>query len=199
MNQHFIASELSTTTQAAEGLPRRAWTVVEIEEMVRLGILLEDDRFELIGGEIVPMSPKGSKHEHYKISLLHFWMKRSTENYRIAQETTLRLDAYAFVEPDFVFYNSDVLAPQLAPSNTLLAVEVADSSLGYDRGRKARIYANSGVKALWVVDVNTLETHVFGEAGIDGYRLARIVGSTELLVPDFAPELAVKLVELPLI
>jgi Uma2 family endonuclease len=199
MNQQFRPPEPATTTQAAEGLPRRAWTVVEIEEMVRLGILQEDDRFELIGGEIVPMSPKGSKHEHYKISLLQFWMRRATDNYRIAPETTLRLDAYAFVEPDFVFYSADVLAPQLAPSNTLLAVEIADSSLSYDRGRKARIYANSGVKVLWVVDVNTLETHVFAEAGIDGYRINRIIGPNETLVPDFAPELAIKLAELPLI
>lgn len=199
MNQHFFSPEPSSTTQAAEGLARRAWTVVEIEEMVRLGILQEDDRFELIGGEIVPMSPKGSKHEHYKGSLNNFWMTRKGNGYHIIQETTFRLDKHTFLEPDFVFYDSRVQVPQLAASNTLLAVEVSDSSFGYDRGRKSRIYANFGVKALWVINVNTLETHVFGEAGIDGYRLTSVVGPNATLVPEFAPELAVKLAELPLI
>ena len=199
MNQHFRPYEPPKTTQAAEGLPRLAWTVEDIEELVRLGIFQEDDRFELIGGEIVPMSPKGSKHEHYKGSLNHFWMTRKGEGYHIIPETTFRLDKHTFLEPDFVFYDSKVQVPQLAVSNTLLAVEVSDSSIGYDIGRKARIYSNFGVRALWVINVNTLEIHVFGEAGIDGYRLNRVVGPNETLAPDFAPELALELADLPLI
>jgi hypothetical protein len=50
-----------------------------------------------------------------------------------------------------------------------------------------------------VINVNSLDIHVFGEAGIDGYRVNRVVGPTETLAPDFAPELALKLAELPLI
>ena len=65
------------TTQAAEGLPRRRWTVAEIEEMTRLGVFLEDDRFELIGGEIVPMNAKGIRHEVLKMELTHFWSPRT--------------------------------------------------------------------------------------------------------------------------
>jgi Uma2 family endonuclease len=199
MNQHFPSYEPPKTTQAAEGLPRLAWTVEDIEELVRLGIFQEDDRFELIGGEIVPMSPKGSKHEHYKGSLLDFWMSRKSGGYRIIPETTFRLDKHTFLEPDFVFYDSKVQVPQLAVSNTLLAVEVSDSSIGYDIGRKARIYSNFGVRALWVINVNSLDIHVFGEAGIDGYRVNRVIGPTETLAPGFAPELALKLADLPLI
>ena len=54
------------TTQAAEGLPRRPWTVAEIEAAVAAGIIDEDERFELLGGEVVPMSPKGARHELVK-------------------------------------------------------------------------------------------------------------------------------------
>jgi Uma2 family endonuclease len=199
MNQHFRPSEPPATTQAAEGLPRRAWTVAEIEDMVRLEILQEDDRFELIGGEIVPMSPKGSKHEHYKISLLNYWIKRASETYRIAPETTLRFDDHAFFEPDFIFYDATILSTQISIAHTLLAVEVADSSLLYDKNRKSRIYSNYGLKTLWVIDVNTLDTHVFSEPGINGYQLKSVVGPDEILAPAFAPELALKLSELPLI
>ncbi len=61
MNYQFHPQELSETTQAGEGLPRRKWTVAEIEAMVHAGIIEEDDRLEMIGGDVVPMSPKGSR------------------------------------------------------------------------------------------------------------------------------------------
>ena len=54
-------------TTAAEGLPRRRFTVAEVEAMVAAGVMKEDERVELIGGELVPMSPKGNRHEIVKI------------------------------------------------------------------------------------------------------------------------------------
>ena len=80
------------TTQAAEGLPRRRWTVAEIEEMVAKDIIAEDERFELIGGEVVPMSPKGARHELVKIALNRYFQRAAPEHLEIAPETTLRLD-----------------------------------------------------------------------------------------------------------
>ena len=199
MNHQFQPTYFPQTTQAAEGLPRRMWSVAEIEAMTALGIFQEDDRFELIGGEIVPMSPKGNRHEIYKISLNYFWTKRATSSYRIAPETTFRLDTYTFLEPDFVFYDGAVKRQDLAPANTWLVVEISDTTLGYDLGRKPLIYANAGVKALWVIDVNTLDTHQFSHPGVDGYQQTKTIGPKEILMPDFAPELAVKLAELELI
>ncbi len=195
----FRPHDMQMTTQAAEGLARRRWTVAEIDAIVALGIMPEDERVELIGGELVPMSPKGSKHEIYKGSLLDFWTQRRNNSYRIIQETTFRLDETNFLEPDFVFYDAAFKLVDLAPANTLLAVEISDSSLFYDKGRKARIYSIHGVKSLWVVDVNSLNTHVFGQPSADGYQLNKIVGPTEILSPDFGPELALRLSELPLI
>ena len=199
MNTHFRDPHLPPTTQAAEGLARRRWSVAEIEEMTRLGVFEEDERFELIGGEIVPMSPKGNRHELYKGSLLDFWMQFPRKAFKIMPETTLRLDEGAFLEPDFLFFDIKHKLADLSPGTTLLAVEIADASLAYDKGRKARIYANYGVRSLWVIDVRTLDTHVFGRPGIEGYQMQKVVGPAELFAPDFAPELAVKLSELPLI
>ena len=56
-------------TSAAEGLPRRRFTVAEVEAMVAAGVMEEDERVELIGGELVPMSPKGNHHEVVKTAL----------------------------------------------------------------------------------------------------------------------------------
>src|SRR5208282_6837191 len=79
------------TTQAAEGLPRRRFTVADIEAMVAAGLMDEDERVELIGGELVPMSPKGNHHEVVKIALLDRWYRARPEHVRLAPETTFRL------------------------------------------------------------------------------------------------------------
>lgn len=67
MNERFFLDRTQPqTTQAAEGMPRRLWTLDEIEAMGRAGIISEDERFELIGGEVVPMQAKGGPHEMVK-------------------------------------------------------------------------------------------------------------------------------------
>jgi Uma2 family endonuclease len=104
MNEQLRPAALASTTQAAEGLPRRRWSVAEIEAMVAQGIIAEDERFELIGGEVVPMSPKGARHELVKIALNRFFQRAAPEHLEIAQETTLRLDQDTFVEPDFCVF-----------------------------------------------------------------------------------------------
>ena len=68
--------QAARTTNAAEGLPRRRFTVRELERMTAAGILGEDERIELIGGEIVPMSPKGNQHEILKTALSIYWARR---------------------------------------------------------------------------------------------------------------------------
>ena len=146
---------LSYVTQAAEGLERRRWTVAEIEAMVAAGIIDEDERFELIDGDAVPMSPKGLRHEVIKASLNKWWMQRMPSGFNLIPETTFRLDTTSFIEPDFVFFSNTTKLADLKPANTLLCVEVADTSLRYDTGRKATLYATHGVCELWAINAET--------------------------------------------
>ena len=190
---------MSYVTQAAEGLERRRWSVAEIEAMVVAGIIAEDERFELIDGEVVPMSPKGIRHEVIKSSLNKWWMRRLPDGFEYAQETTFRLNASGFLEPDFVFFASETKLADLKPSNTLLAVEVADTSLRYDTGRKSVIYSANGVRELWAINAETLQTHIFTKPASEGYLERRLVEPNEILAPNFAPDIAVKLGELPLL
>jgi Uma2 family endonuclease/DNA-binding transcriptional regulator YdaS (Cro superfamily) len=195
----FREADTPPITGAPGTLPRRRWTVAEIEATTRLGIISKDERFELIDGDVVPMNAKGIPHETYKGSLLEYWMARKSTAYRIMPETTYRLDKFTFIEPDFLFYDAKFKVKDLKPEITLLAVEVADSSFDYDTGTKTEIYAKFGVKTLWVFDVESKATHVFSNP--EGLRYSSIskILSAETLVPDFAPELAVKIAELPLI
>jgi Uma2 family endonuclease len=199
MNIQLRPPGMSYVTRAAEGLDRRRWTVAEIEAMVVAGIIDEDERFELIEGEVVPMSPKGIRHERVKISLNKWWMKRLPMGIELAQETTFRLDLSGFLEPDFVFFASTTKLADLKPSNALLAVEVADTSLRYDTGRKAILYAVHGVCELWTINAETLQTHIFTKPSAEGYLERRLVEPSEVLAPSFAAEIAVKMGELPLV
>lgn len=187
------------TTLAAEGLPRRRWSVAEIEAMVAAGIIGEQERFELIEGEVVPMSPKGIRHELIKAALNRHWARRLPDGILFAPETTFRLDEDSFVEPDFVFYRASDGLAGLSPKTALLAVEVADSSLSYDLGRKALVYAAMGVREVWVVNAGSLVTHIHRGPGPDGFAETPKVAPDQPLTPDFAPELTATLARLELI
>lgn len=190
---------LPMTTQAAEGLLRRRWSVAEIEAMVAAGIISEHERFELIFGEVVPMAAKGIRHEVIKNALMRYWARRLPDGILFALETTFHLDADTFVEPDFIFYRASDGLANLSPKTALLAVEVADTSLSYDLGRKALIYSIMGVREVWVINAKTLVTRLHRRPGFEGYRETPEIPSDQPLVPYFAEELTVTLGALELV
>jgi Uma2 family endonuclease len=194
MNRH----PRDMTTNAAEGLPRRRFTVAELERMTEAGILEEDERIELIGGEIVPMSPKGNQHEILKMALTLYWAPKLPLDIRFVTETTFRLTADTYLEPDFVFFPKSSGIPGLTAATAKLVIEIADSSLGYDLGRKAALYAGFGIAELWVLDAVKLAAHIHREPGPQGYRSVTALAPDARLVPQALPELAVTLAELEL-
>jgi Uma2 family endonuclease len=186
-------------TRAAEGMPRRRFTVVEVEAMVAAGIIDEDERVELIGGELVPMSPKGNQHEVVKAALLRRWYRAAPADCGLAPETTFRLSEDTYLEPDVVIYPRDPGIPGLSPANVLLVVEIADSQLHYDMGRKAALYASFAVRELWVIDAVRLTARMFRTPAASGYGQTRDFAASERLTPLFAPaEFALRLDELEL-
>ena len=187
------------TTSAAEGLPRRRFTVAEVEAMIAAGVVEEDERVELIGGELVPMSPKGIRHEVVKRALVDRWIRARPEEIHLAQETTFRLSEDTYLGPDVVIYPRTSGLRGLTGASVLLVVEIADSSPRYDIGRKAALYASFGIRELWVIDAVRLTARVFRDPAADGFRDARDFGASDRLTPLFAPEqFALRLDELEL-
>jgi Uma2 family endonuclease len=184
-------------TQAAEGLPRRRFTVADVEAMVAAGLLDEDERVELIGGELVPMSPKGNHHEVLKTRLMIEWARRLPKGVLFTPETTFRLSEDTYLEPDFTFYDASTGLKGLNGGNALLVVEIADSSFAYDTGRKAELYASFGVRELWVIHAVRLETRIHREPGQAGYGQKEDLPATEMLTPLLVPSLALRLGDLP--
>lgn len=200
MNERFVIEQLPlpATTQAAEGLPRRPWTVAEIEAMVRAGIIAEDERFELIGGEAVPMLPKGGRHEMVKIELNRYFQRVLPDDLTLAPETTLRLDDKSFLEPDFCLFPRSVYPGDMRGPDVLLAIEIADTSLSYDLGRKKSVYAAFGIPELWVINANTLVTHVYRGLGAEGYRQTFEAAASDEVRCVQAPPVAMRLKKLGL-
>lgn len=196
MNEHLRL--LPGTTQAAEGLPRRRWSVAEIEAMVAKGIILEDERFELIGGEVVPMSPKGARHEIVRTELAFQMTRQAPGTLRVAAEVQFNLSDDAYTVPDLVVYPATIKVPDVRGASALLVVEVADSSLAYDLDTKASLYAAHGVREYWVINARTLDTRVHRHPADAGYRDVTEVAGRQQLTPEAAPELAITLTELTL-
>lgn len=175
------------TTCAADGLPRRRFTIADVEAMAAEGILGEDERVELISGELVPMSPKGNRHELVKTELLKRWYAAAPAGIELTPETTFRLSEDTYLEPDVVIYRRSDGLKGLNGATALLVVEIADSSLRYDSGRKAALYASYGVRELWVVDAVRLSLQVFRNPGAGGYVEVHELTAADVASPAFAP------------
>jgi Uma2 family endonuclease len=188
MYQHADAFSLvPPTTQAAEGLPRRPWTVAEIEAMAAAGIIDEDERFELVGGEAVPMALKSGRHELVKVELNERFQRGAPEDVSVGQGTTLRLDTRTFLTPDFCVFPRSVFPGDLRGIHVALIIEVGDESLPFDLGRKASIYAAFGVPEVWVIDANNLVTHVRRRLGPEGFAETFEAGPDEEIVSTRVP------------
>ena len=93
-----------------------------------------------------------------------------------------------YLEPDVVIYERDEGLRGLSGDSVLLVVEIADSSLRYDTGRKAALYASFGVRELWVIDAARLATRVFRHAAPEGYGEVRDVAAGEMILPAVASQ-----------
>lgn len=169
VTSHPSPSAQPRTTQAAEGLPRRLWTVADIEAMVAAGIISPYERLELIGGEVVPMSPKGARHEMVKVELNRHFQTTVGDALSVAQETSLHLDETFLLEPDFCVYSRALAPGNVRGRDVKLVVEVADTSLAYDLGRKIEHYTAFGVAEVWVIDALNLVTRVHRDLRAPGY------------------------------
>jgi Uma2 family endonuclease len=189
-------------TNAAEGFPRRAFTVDDIARMIDADIIGEDEKFELIEGEIVMSAAKGSAHERIESALTIAVVRALPDHLTIGVETTPGLTNTIMLEPDIavfpkeLFQKSSVRFAQLDPGQAALVIEVAASSLAYDKGLKARLYARHRVKEFWVVDANTGITWV--HTGPSGEQWSSIVdrGPDDVLATSTLPGFSIRLGEI---
>src|SRR3984957_8456504 len=171
----------ASSTRAAEGFARRAFTVQEVLRMQEAGIISEDENFELIEGEIVPMQAKTHVHELLKSALTLGVARALPERLWFGVETTIYLTPNTFVEPDLVVYPRGLKLETVKGADIELAIEFVLTSLAYDRGLKSRLYARHRVREFWVVDAAQRRTYVHTGPKGDGWRRVIELGSEETL------------------
>jgi Uma2 family endonuclease len=171
---------------------RREWSVADYERMLETGILTENDRVELLDGEIVKISPIGSRHAACVNRLVLLLIEHVGRSAIVAAQNPVRLSDYSEPQPDLSvcraredFYASS--HPE--PEDVLLLVEVADSSLMFDREEKSPLYAAAGIPELWIVDLAGQTITVYGEPGDATYRAQQQFGRGQTLVSRALPEL----------
>lgn len=173
-------------------LTRRRFTVEEYYRMAEAGILGEDDRVELLDGEIVEMTPIGPRHSSCVCRLTDFFARRVGERAIVHVQNPIRLGPYAEPQPDLCLLKrrADFYARRHpGPEDVLLVVEVTDTSAQEDRGVKIPMYARSGIPEAWLVDLPAGGIEVYHDPGPDGYRELRRLGRGDRLAPQAFPDL----------
>lgn len=193
MNKPFTPPPQRPTTQAADGLPRWRWTVAEIEKMSAEGYFHEDERFELVGGEIVPMSPKGRRHEIIRGELAFRFSRLAPESVFVVSEPQFNLADDTYLNPDILVHPASIKTPDVRGGDALLVIEVADTSLRYDLNTTAPIYAAHGVPEYWVINVGTLTMMMHKNPSARAYGFVQEVAPSDTLVPSLVPAFAVSL------
>lgn len=168
-------------------LLRRAFTVDEYYRMAQAGILTEDDRVELLEGEIVEMTPIGPRHA-VCVNRLNRDLGRSLGDRAIVQvQGPIRLGPYSEPQPDV-----SLLRPPLeryaqshpGREDVLLVIEVADTTVEEDRARKIPLYARAGIRETWLVVLPDQVIEVYRTPTPEGYRDIRALGRGQSLAPE---------------
>lgn len=173
------------------GIRKRRFTADDYQRMGQVGILSEDDRVELIDGEVVAMTPIGPRH-NAAVNRANRAIGRAVGDQAIVQvQGSVRLDFYHEPQPDLVLLRpqDDFYVSRLpGPEDILLVVEVAESSLDYDGDVKARLYAQLGIREYWLVDLNADLITDHSEPHDGSYRTIRQRHRGETIAPRMLPD-----------
>ncbi len=171
---------------------RHGFTGEEVLQMQAAGVLDEDDRFELIDGEIIDMPSEGETHLSIRIALNRFLARVLPDEIAMTPDGTLRLGDKDWPEPDFYLFPASMRVGQVRGPDLLLIIEISDSTLAHDLRRKAELYRRFGVREYWVADVNAGVTHVHRA---DGAWPAEPRPFSAALEPSLIPGLRIRIAD----
>jgi len=166
-------------------------TVDEYYRMAEVGLLAPDARVELIEGAIIDMAPIGERHIAAIMHLTHRLVEAVGKQALISVQGAVRLGIHNQPQPDFAVLrpSADAYRQHVpAPADVLLLIEVSDSTLTFDRGAKAALYARHGIAEYWVVDVERSVLHVFREPNDGRYGRELTLTPGRLPIPGLGIE-----------
>ena len=189
------------STQQIEQTPARRWrfTVDDFMLMGEVGILPHDARVELIDGEVIEMNPIGPGHSGRVIRLTQWFSRVLGDRALVSIQNPFQFRPRSQPQPDVMllrpredYYTTS--HPMAA--DTLLLIEVSESSLNYDRNTKAPVYAQAGIAEYWIVNLVTMQLIVYRRP-VDGeYRDIRVLGKGDTIQPLAFPDITIDVAEI---
>lgn len=167
-------------------------TIHDLRRMTDAGLLDEDDKFELIEGQVIWRKPHHFPHERIKLALNRVLSRSLPDHLQLGVETSAFLSDITVVDPDLTIFpmmnTEEVRGPDI-----LLAIEVADTTLAKDLKLKSRVYAKYGVQELWVIDAKRLVTHIFRAPSGETWGATSKQDASYILTHASAPGFALRL------
>jgi Uma2 family endonuclease len=166
---------------------RWQFTVADFARMVEAGILAEDDRVELMDGEVRAMSPIGPRHVAIVNRLNALLSRQVADRAIVSVQNPIQLTDYTEPQPDIVVLRprEDFYAQALPlPENVLLVVEVAETSLEYDRDEKILRYAQTRIPEVWLIDVDQVTLTQYTQPDGTRYRREQTLARGQFLSAD---------------
>ena len=170
---------------------RWKFDVHQYHAMAKAGVLKEDDRVELIDGEIVAMSSIGPAHKGVVNSSNRFWVIRLGERAVVQIQSSVRLDEWNEPEPDVAILKprEDFYASRHAgPDDVLLLIEVSDTTLRYDRRIKLALYARFGIPEFWIVNIRARSIEVYTDPANGEYTTLQTFRRGQTITPTAFPD-----------
>lgn len=191
--RHWHAGRMSSVTTA----PTYRWSVEEYYKLGEAGIFHEDDRVELLNGDIVTMAPIGLRHMNAVRRLINIMARKYGKRCLVDAQNPLVIDGESMPQPDILLLRLDLdegHAP--TPEDVLLLVEVADSSLAYDSRDKRDAYARTGIAEDRLLNLTRNQLHVFRDPDGQGYRSEAVIPADGAVAPLAYPDAPVTLAEI---
>jgi Uma2 family endonuclease len=163
-------------------------------KMAATGVLTEDDRVELIEGDIVDTPGIGPKHSAVAARLNKVFVLSAGDAAIVSPGSSIRLGKYSVPQPDLMLLKprEDFFSQQLpTATDVLLLVEISDSSLGFDLGGKRALYARRRVVEYWVVNIPGKCVHVYRDPWGERYTQAMECTLAEIVSPRALPVIQV--------
>ena len=184
---------MSDAETEADLIVRHKLDVDDYHRMAQAGILTEDDRVELIHGELIVMSPMGDDHASIVSRLNRVFVRGFGDHAIVSPQNPVHVDRHNEPQPDFTilrpradFYRSG----GATPADVLILIEVSDSSLRFDRKYKQELYSLARIAEYWIVDLRSHAIEVYRTPSGPKYAEQRIYRPGETIVPSLAPDFA---------
>ena len=189
------------STQQIQQAPVQRWrfTVDDFQLMGEVGIFKESDRVELIDGEIYLMNPIGFGHGGRVKRLNRIFSRLLRDRALVSVQDPIQVRPRAQPQPDVILLRSrddDYSTSHPTAADVLLLIEVADSSLEYDRNTKAPLYARAGIAEYWIVNLIGAHVIVLREP-VDGvYRSVQVLAPEDSVQPLAFPDISIAVSEI---